>query len=93
MELMLKDPDATLDYGVDWSSEYLSGDLLAGSDWVVDPVERDGLAVLSEESDLMAARVTVQGGVVGHIYRLTNHIRTAGGLVDSRSILLRVEKR
>ena len=38
-------------------------------------------------------RVQVGGGIAGRIYRLTNHVATAEGREDSRSIMLRVEKR
>ena len=33
MSLLLKDPDAILDYSIDWGAEYLGGDLLAESEW------------------------------------------------------------
>ena len=35
----------------------------------------------------------VAGGIAGRIYRVTNHVTTASGREDSRSIMLRVEKR
>jgi len=93
MTLLLKDPDAALDYSVDWGTEYLSGDVLATSSWSVDPGAPGGLAVVSQESDLLIATVIVGGGVPGMLYRLTNHVVTASGREDSRSIMLRVEKR
>jgi hypothetical protein len=31
MAFLLKDPEATLDYVVDWGADYLSGDALAAS--------------------------------------------------------------
>ena len=42
MTLLLKDPDAVLDYSVDWGAQYLDGDLLAESDWSVTPSEAGG---------------------------------------------------
>lgn len=93
MTFLLKHPDATLDYAVDWGTDYLSGEALATSDWSVDPTEPGGVAIASNAFDLLTTSVTVAGGNNGHIYRLTNHVTTTNGRDDSRSIMLRVEKR
>jgi hypothetical protein len=93
MTYLLKDPSAALDYSVDWGAEYLSGDALAASSWSVEPDEPGGVSVLSSGFDLLASAVTVGGGEVGRIYRLTNQVTTAAGIEDRRSIMLRVEKR
>jgi len=93
MTLLLKDPEATLDYSVDWGSEYLAGDALVESSWTVSPIEEGGLAVVASQSDLLIATVQVTGGISGRLYRLTNHVVTVQGREDSRSIMLRVEKR
>src|SRR3982751_3788368 len=40
MTLLLKDPDAVLDYAIDWGAQYLDeGDLIADSTWSVEPDE------------------------------------------------------
>jgi hypothetical protein len=93
MALLLKDPSATLDYSVDWGAEYLSGDALTSSSWDVSPAEPGGLEIVSSRSDLLVATAQVRGGIAGRIYRLTNHVGTAEGRDDSRSIMLRVEQR
>ena len=93
MTLVLKAPDATLDYAVDWGAEYLQDDELAQSAWDVEPVEAGGVTVVDHRSDLLVATVKAGGGVPGHLYRLTNRIVLASGLTDRRSIMLRVEKR
>lgn len=93
MTFLLKHPDATLDYAVDWGSDYLSGETLATSSWTVEPVESGGLTLASSAFGLLIATATVSGGKAANIYRLTNHITTTGGRDDSRSIMLRVEKR
>ena len=59
MTLLLKDPEATLDYSVDWGAEYLSGDALAQSDWTVSPVEPGGVTVASSWFDLLVATAEV----------------------------------
>jgi hypothetical protein len=93
MSFLLKDPEAVLDYAVDWGAEYLSGDALATSSWSVSPDEPGGAAIAGSAFDLLIATVQVGGGTPGKIYRVTNHVTTASGREDSRSIMLRVEKR
>jgi hypothetical protein len=93
MTLLLKDAEAVLDYAVDWGADYLAGDVLTESRWTVHPAESGGLSIVSGSFDLMIATVQVSGGIAGRIYRLTNHVVTAEGREDSRSIMLRVEKR
>ena len=93
MTLLLKDPAALLDYVVDWGAEYLSGDVLSESSWQVTPVEIGGVSVVSTRFDTETATVTAGGGVEGHLYQLTNSVVLSSGLSDSRSVVLRVEKR
>jgi len=93
MTLLLKDPQAALDYAVDWGSEYLSGDTIAVSAWEVSPAEEGGVTVLASTFDTLVATVTAGGGVAGHVYRLTNNVVLESGRVDRRSIMLRVEAR
>jgi len=93
MTLLLKDPEATLDYGVEWGTEYLSDDALAESSWTVSPAEPGGVAIVSSRFDLTTATAQVEGGIAGRLYRLTNHVVTAEGREDNRSIMLRVERR
>lgn len=93
MTILLKDPEAALDYAVDWGADYLGSDTLAESAWDVTPVEDGGVTVLGHGYDQLVATVKAGGGVPGHIYRLTNRVVLLSGLTDSRSIMLRVEKR
>jgi len=93
MTLLLKDPDAVLDYSVDWGAEYLSGDILATSEWSVIPDEPGGVSVAGSNFDDKVATVKAAGGLAGRVYQLINHVVLASGLIDSRSIVLRVEKR
>lgn len=93
MSLMLKDPHAVLDYAVDWGAEYLSADTLVDSNWSVVPTEPDGLFVAASNFDEKVARVQVAGGTAGRLYRLVNTVATVSGREDSRSLMLRVERR
>jgi hypothetical protein len=94
MTLLLKDPQAVLDYAIDWGAEYLGEiDLLASSDWSVVPNEPDGVAVLDSGFDDRIATVHAGGGIAGRLYRLVNRVVTQTGRIDERSIVLRVETR
>lgn len=93
MSLLLKDPDAVLDYSIDWGTEYLGGDLLADSEWTISPDEPGGVTVVGGQFDAATSSVKVGGGVPGRVYRLANQVVTVSGRTDARSIVLRVEKR
>jgi hypothetical protein len=94
MTLLLKDPDAVLDYAIDWGADYLAeDDLLAQSSWSVEPDETDGVVIVASSFEDRMSTVQAGGGVAGRLYRLANSVVTQSGRIDERSILLRVEKR
>jgi hypothetical protein len=94
MSFLLKDPEAVLDYMVDWGAEYLgSADVLINSEWSVDPDEPGGVTVLPGAFDGRTAVVKASGGIAGHVYRIVNRVELISGRFDSRSITVRVEKR
>ena len=93
MSLLLKDPAAILDYAVDWAAEYLDSDAVAESMWSVLPAETGGVAVVESSIEPGMTTVKVGGGIAGRLYRVANHVVLASGREDSRSIMLRVEKR
>lgn len=93
MSFHLKDPDAVLDYAVDWGAEYLDGDAIAASSFTVEPVEAGGVAITASANDERLASATVGGGIAGRQYRLRNHVVMVSGREDERSIVLRVEQR
>ena len=93
MTLLLKDPNAVLDYSVDWGVSYLDGDAIADSSWTINPTENGGVEVVASQHDFNVATVQAAGGVPGHVYQLINQVVLASGRSDSRSIVLRVERR
>jgi len=87
-----KDPQAILDYTIDWSSWMAPGDSIAQSDWAADSADITlGLNI----SDDTTATVWVSGGTARRSYRLTNHIVTSSipPREDDRSIILRIRDR
>lgn len=83
-----KDPDAVLDYSVDWST-WLEGDTVSSIAWALD----SGITKDSQELAAGVATAWISGGSVGIDYRVTCRIVTAGGRTDDRSFLLQVRER
>ena len=88
MSILLKTPEALLDFGVDWGA-WLGVDTIAASAWDV----QTPLVIEDEVFDNKVARVRVSGGVKGQLYKMVNRITTAAGRKDSRTLNLRCEER
>lgn len=83
-----KDPAAVLDFLVDWTA-WLAGDTITTSTWAVPT----GITKDSDSKTATAAKVWLSGGTAGTDYRLTNHIVTAGGRTDERTIRIQVREK
>jgi len=95
-EQFLKDPDAVLDYVIDWSDDYLDiGELITASSWFILPQGAiNDLAVDNVPPPVAGmARIFVAGGISGKIYQLTNRITTDQGRTDERSITIGIEEK
>ena len=79
-----KDPDAVLDYSVDWST-WLDGDTISTSTWTVSGADSD-LVIDSDTNSTTATTVWLSGGTKNYGYILTNRIVTAAGRTDDRSV-------
>lgn len=87
MGLMYKDPDADLDYGVDWDEYgWLQGDTILNSTWSVSPTGDSGDIVIGDDFIIGGISTTVwlSVGRVGICYEVTNHIITAGVGINQR---------
>jgi len=89
MMTFTKDPDAVLDYSVEWS-KWLAGDQIATSEW-----SASDSSLETADDSITATRTTVwlSGGTVGQLYTVTNRITTAGGRTDERSFMVQVQDR
>lgn len=65
----LKDPQAVLDYTVDWESWLPSGDTITDSTWTAD----DGITIDSDSFTTTAATVWLSGGSLGENYSIQPH--------------------
>lgn len=92
MSLHIKDPGARIDHAIDWSA-YLAGQSVIASLWEVSPVEAGGLLVEASAYEPQRSSARLSGGIVGHVYRLTNRVTLSDGQLDERSVTIRVEER
>lgn len=89
-----KDPAAILDYEIDWS-DWLTGDTIAPSTEHPVPSIWSAPAGIVIELDSYTAQTTtvrLSGGEHGTDYEILNHVFTASGQSDERSILIQVRQ-
>ena len=84
----LKDPDAVLDYKIDWS-DWLGSDTISESSWTVP----SGIMKDSDSKTSTSATIWLSGGTDGEEYTVTNHIVTASGREEDRSITIVCKER
>ena len=83
-----QDPQANLDYGFDWSGWLRPGDTIVTSTFIV----ASGLTKGTESHTDTTTSVFVSGGTVGVSYDITNHITTAQGRADDRTLTITIEQ-
>ena len=84
----VKDPDSRLDYSIDWSAWLPSGDTITASSFTVTPVAAGGVVIDDSSFNTHTTTVWLTGGKAGTSYTVTNHIVTAQGRADDRSITI-----
>jgi len=84
----IKDPDAILDYGVNWT-EWIGDDRITISSWVVPP----GIIKTDESFTDKIATVWLSSGTVNQEYRLINRVQTFDGRYDDRTIIILVKQK
>ena len=87
-EAFAQDPDAYLDYSIDWSNWLPEGDTISTSSWTADA----GITTASAGHSTTATTVWVSGGTLGANYRVKNTIVTAAGRINVRSVLIMVTR-
>jgi hypothetical protein len=91
--IFVKDPGAMLDYAAAWSAGYLAGEEITESVWNVAPQAAGGLSVAASRIDAGKTLVTLTGGQIGRLYRVSNQVRLSDGRTDERTLVIRVEER
>ena len=84
----VKDPNAKLDYHIDWS-DWLGSDTISSSAWAVP----DGVTQESDDYSPTTTTVWMSGGTAGESYDLVNQIETAAGAIDERTITILVREK
>lgn len=88
MTTFLKDPDAVLDYQLDWS-DWLDSDTISTSEWIVPA----GITNDSDTETTTTTTIWLSGGTAGTIYSLVNRIVTAGGRTQDQTIKIKCRER
>lgn len=89
MQTFLKDPDAVLDYGFDWSDWLADEEIISESTWTVE----DGITKDSDSKTNTVTTIWLSGGSAGVEYIMTNHIVTSDGREDDRSFRVKIIER
>lgn len=83
-----KDPDARLDYMVDWTS-WLGDDTITNSTWIVP----NGINFEADTFTTTTATVWLSGGSLGSSYEVVNRITTDAGRIDDRTITIKIRQK
>jgi len=86
---LIKDPNAILDYGFDWSEWLQTDETISTSTWTVPT----GVTQASTQRTDTQTKIFLSGGTVGQTYRITNRIVTNQTRQDDRSILIKIIER
>jgi len=82
-----KDPAADKDYSINWNAFLKEGESVTQSTWTAPAA----LTLTGESIANGICSVWIAGGVTGVTYNIVNKITTNRGLVDERTIQLRVK--
>ena len=87
-----KDPDAYLDYVVDWSNWLPTGDIIIGNLWLVSKDSPKDITFSMRYHTNTQAKVWIRGGTAKKLYEVVNRITTQDGRITDRTILLKCEE-
>lgn len=90
-----KDPNEVLDYDIEWAGTVDSpgrtyGENVIASTWAI---VGSGLVEDSNSFTTGRTKIWLSGGVVGTVYRLTNHITTDGGREMEKTATLSIKEK
>lgn len=89
MGVYIKDPDAKLDYGFDWSDWLGTTETITTSTWTVPT----GITKISDSKTDTLTTIWLSGGTHGANYSLVNHIKTNANREDDRTHIIKVRNR
>jgi hypothetical protein len=89
METFLKDPDAKLDYAIDWSEWLASGDTISSHEWTV----AEGINHEDAGESAGVTTIWLWGGTLGETYTIACKIVTTDGRTDERTFKIQIADR
>jgi len=94
-EYIVKDPDAYLDYSVEWNDWLVGADTISTSTWTIETIVDDATPITTDQDTNGSTKATIwlAGGTVNNHYTITNTITTTGGLTDERSFRIIVREK
>jgi hypothetical protein len=84
-----KDPNAVLDYQIDWTAWLTGAETITTSTWTVPT----GITKDSDSHTTALTTIWLSGGTAGTKYLLTNRIVTSAARTDDRTITISVKER
>lgn len=84
-----KDPNAVLDYTINWTRWLQPGEYITSSSWVVPA----GLGNAGTFASGGAVTIFLTGGASGTSYSVVNQIQTSGNRTDKRTLQINVVDR
>ena len=90
-----KDPEATLDYSLEWNEYLTAGNEITSATWSIGAITGDTDPLTVDSSTNTATRTTavISGGTAGNIYTVTCAIVTEDATEDRRFFRIAVKNR
>lgn len=91
MQSYEKDPDAKLDYSINWAA-WLGVDTISVSTWIADT----GITIAGSpapSNTATVATVWLSGGTLGGVYNVVNRITTAAGRIQDATLVIQIAQR
>ena len=89
----IKDPDATLDWAIDWTAWLATDETIATSTWTVPDGLTQGTGTQAASSVDGINTIWLSGGTDGDTYHITNEIVTSSNRTDDRSFDITIRER
>lgn len=86
----IKDPDATLDYEIDWT-DWLNGDEISSMSYTADTGLTVETAMCTETTT--SSILWVSGGTLGESYEVVCRVTTAAGRIDDRTLKFKIKQK
>jgi hypothetical protein len=90
---ILKDPQAALQYGIDWKDWLNSADTLSTANWTVETTSTNQLTATDGSILDGVALITLNAGSTSTVYTVACKILTSSGYTDVRRFRVLVEPR